>query len=118
MTQQDEGLRIRIENLEKRLDAIEVKYDKVDEKTNKIFTELAKIGEILKVLNVNVEKIGESSIDKIRVEKLEQKVSSLEYELQEKTTKHQAEKWEKAKWIVISSIMTAVIGFIIGMILK
>lgn len=95
-------------------DRLEKRIEKIEEKQIDILTEIATFKPILEALNENVKKIGENSADKARMQRLEDKVSQLETELEEKTTKKDADIWNKVKWVIISGIITAILGYIIG----
>ena len=95
-------------------DRLEKRIEKIEEKQIDILTEIATFKPILEALNENVKKIGENSVDKARMQRLEDKVLELETELEENTIKKDAEKWNKAIWIIISAIITIAIGYFIG----
>lgn len=95
-------------------DRLEKRIEKIEEKQIDILTEIATFKPILEALNENVKKIGDNTVDKARVQRLEDKVTELQTELEEKTTKKDADKWNKAVWIIISAIITAAIGYFIG----
>ena len=63
-------------------DRLEKRIEKLEDKQTMMLQELATFKPILQSLNENVKKIGENSIEKTRVEKLENKVEQLENELQ------------------------------------
>lgn len=95
-------------------DRLEKRIEKIEEKQIDILTEIATFKPILEALNENVKKIGDNSVDKARVQRLEDKLTDLQTELEEKTTKKDADKWNKAVWIIISAIITTAIGYFIG----
>ena len=95
-------------------DRLEKRIEKIEEKQIDILTEIATFKPILETLNENVKKIGDNSVDKTRVQRLEDKLTELQTELEEKTTKKDADKWNKAVWIIISAIITTAIGYFIG----
>ena len=95
-------------------DRLEKRIEKIEEKQIDILTEIATFKPILEALNENVKKIGDNSVDKTRVQRLEDKLTELQTELEEKTTKKDADKWNKAVWIIISAIITTAIGYFIG----
>ena len=95
-------------------DRLEKRIEKIEEKQIDILTEIATFKPILEALNENVKKIGDNTVDKARVQRLEDKVTELQTELEEKTTKKDADKWNKAVWIIISAIITTAIGYFIG----
>lgn len=55
-------------------DRLEKRIEKLEDKQTMMLQELATFKPILQALNENVKKIGENSIEKSRVEKLENKV--------------------------------------------
>lgn len=73
-------------------DRLEKRIEKLEDKQTMILQELATFKPILQALNENVKKIGENSIEKSRVEKLENKVEQLENELQNETSKKKGNK--------------------------
>lgn len=95
-------------------DRLEKRIEKIEEKQIDILTEIATFKPILETLNENVKKIGDNSVDKARVQRLEDKLTELQTELEEKTTKKDADKWNKAVWIIISAVITTAIGYFIG----
>lgn len=95
-------------------DRLEKRIEKIEEKQINILQEISAFKPILETLNENVKKIGENSVDKERMQKLENKVEELQTELEEKTTKKDADIWNKVKWVIISGIITAILGYIIG----
>lgn len=95
-------------------DRLEKRIEKIEEKQIDILTEIATFKPILEALNENVKKIGDNSVDKARVQRLEDKLTELQTELEEKTTKKDADKWNKAVWIIISAVITTAIGYFIG----
>ncbi len=95
-------------------DRLEKRIEKIEEKQIDILTEIATFKPILEALNENVKKIGDNTVDKARVQRLEDKLTELQTELEEKTTKKDADKWNKAVWIIISAIITTAIGYFIG----
>ena len=95
-------------------DRLEKRIEKIEEKQIDILTEIATFKPILETLNENVKKIGDNSVDKARVQRLEDKLTELQTELEEKTTKKDADKWNKAVWIIISAVITIAIGYFIG----
>ena len=95
----------QIEKLEKRVDKIE---------ENNILEQIAGFKPILQALNENVKKISENSIEKARVEKLENKVEQLENELQNETSKKEAKLFEE----IIKYIILAIVGVAVGYFIK
>lgn len=95
-------------------DRLEKRIEKIEEKQIDILTEIATFKPILEALNENVKKIGENSVDKARMQRLEDKVSQLQTELEENTTKKDADKWNKAVWVIISGLLTAFVAYLIG----
>ena len=95
-------------------DRLEKRIEKIEEKQIDILTEIATFKPILETLNENVKKIGDNSVDKARVQRLEDKLTELQTELEEKTTKKDADKWNKADWIIIRAVITTAIGYFIG----
>lgn len=95
------------DNLEKRI-------EKLEDKQTLILQELAAFKPILEALNENVKKISENSIEKSRVEKLENKVEQLENELQNETSKKKAKLLEE----IIKYIILAIVGVAIGYFIK
>lgn len=108
MTEYDNKI---ISNLEKRV-------EKIEDKQNLMLQEIASFAPILKELSKNVEKIGQNTIDKKRIEDLEKKVENLSQNLQEKTTGKDAEKWNMAVRSIISVLISTILGFVIGIITK
>lgn len=95
-------------------DRLEKRIEKIEEKQIDILTEIATFKPILEALNENVKKIGDNSVDKARMQRLEDKVSQLQTELEENTTKKDADKWNKAIWVIISGVLTAFVAYLIG----
>lgn len=95
-------------------DRLEKRIEKIEEKQIDILTEIATFKPILEALNENVKKIGDNSVDKARMQRLEDKVSQLQTELEENTTKKDADKWNKAVWVIISGLLTAFVAYLIG----
>ena len=57
-----------------------------------------------------IDTIGENTVDRSRVIAIEEKLK----ELEDATIKQDAEKWNRATWLIISGIITAIIGYLIG----
>ena len=95
-------------------DRLEKRIEKLEDKQTMMLQELATFKPILQALNENVKKIGENSIEKSRVEKLENKVEQLENELQNETSKKKAKLLEE----IIKYIILAIIGIAIGYFIK
>lgn len=95
-------------------DRLEKRIEKLEDKQTIMLQELATFKPILEALNENVKKIGENSIEKSRVEKLENKVEQLENELQNETSKKKAKLLEE----IIKYIILAIIGVAIGYFIK
>ena len=95
-------------------DKLEKRIEKLEDKQTLILQELAAFKPILEALNENVKKISENSIEKSRVEKLENKVEQLENELQSETSKKKAKLLEE----IIKYIILAIIGVALGYIIK
>ena len=95
-------------------DKLEKRIEKLEDKQTLILQELAAFKPILEALNENVKKISENSIEKSRVEKLENKVEQLENELQNETSKKKAKLLEE----IIKYIILAIIGVALGYFIK
>ena len=95
-------------------DKLEKRIEKLEDKQTLILQELAAFKPILEALNENVKKISENSIEKSRVEKLENKVEQLENELQNETSKKKAKLFEE----IIKYIILAIIGVALGYFIK
>lgn len=95
-------------------DRLEKRIEKLEDKQTIMLQELATFKPILEALNENVQKISENSIEKTRVEKLENKVEQLENELQNETSKKEAKLLEE----IIKYIILAIIGVAIGYFIK
>lgn len=95
-------------------DRLEKRIEKLEDKQTMMLQELATFKPILQALNENVKKIGENSIEKTRVEKLENKVEQLENELQNETSKKKAKLLEE----IIKYIILAIVGVAIGYFIK
>lgn len=95
-------------------DRLEKRIEKLEDKQTMMLQELATFKPILQSLNENVKKIGENSIEKTRVEKLENKVEQLENELQNETSKKKAKLFEE----IIKYIILAIIGVAVGYFIK
>ena len=95
-------------------DKLEKRIEKLEDKQELILQELATFKPILEALNENVKKISENSIEKSRVEKLENKVEQLENELQNETSKKKAKLLEE----IIKYIILAIVGVAIGYFIK
>ena len=95
-------------------DKLEKRIEKLEDKQTLILQELAAFKPILEALNENVKKISENSIEKSRVEKLENKVEQLENELQSETSKKKAKLLEE----IIKYIILAIIGVALGYFIK
>lgn len=95
-------------------DRLEKRIEKLEDKQTMMLQELATFKPILQALNENVKKIGENSIEKTRVEKLENKVEQLENELQNETSKKKAKLLEE----IIKYIILAIIGIAVGYFIK
>lgn len=101
----------QIEKLEKRV-------DKIEDKVNNILEQIAGFKPILEMMNKNIEKISSSTIDKERIITLENKVESLQEEVDKRTTGQEIEEFRKIKWTILSCIITALVTFLISTILK
>lgn len=101
----------QIEKLEKRV-------DKIEDKVNNILEQIAGFKPILEMMNKNIEKISSSTIDKERIITLENKVESLQEEVDKRTTGQEIEEFRKIKWTILSCIITAIVTFLISTILK
>ena len=95
-------------------DKLEKRIEKLEDKQTLILQELAAFKPILEALNENVKKISENSIEKSRVEKLENKVEQLENELQNETSRKKAKLFEE----IIKYIILAIIGVALGYFIK
>lgn len=95
-------------------DRLEKRIEKLEDKQTMMLQELATFKPILQALNENVKKIGENSIEKSRVEKLENKVEQLENELQNETSKKKAKLLEE----IIKYIILAIVGVAVGYFIK
>ena len=95
-------------------DKLEKRIEKLEDKQTLILQELAAFKPILETLNENVKKISENSIEKSRVEKLENKVEQLENELQNETSRKKAKLFEE----IIKYIILAIVGVAIGYFIK
>ena len=95
-------------------DKLEKRIEKLEDKQTLILQELAAFKPILEALNENVKKISENSIEKSRVEKLENKVEQLENDLQNETSKKKAKLFEE----IIKYIILAIVGVAIGYFIK
>ena len=96
-----------VEKLEKRI-------EKVEDRVTLILQEIATFKPILETMNNNIKKISDNSIDKERVEKLEDKVESLENELNQETIEKKAKLLEE----IIKYIILAILGVVIGHYIK
>lgn len=101
----------QIEKLEKRV-------DKIEDKVNNILEQIAGFKPILEMMNKNIEKISSSTIEKERIITLENKVESLQEEVDKRTTGQEIEEFRKIKWTILSCIITALVTFLISTILK
>ena len=95
-------------------DKLEKRIEKLEDKQTLILQELAAFKPILEALNENVKKISENSIEKSRVEKLENKVEQLENDLQNETSKKKAKLFEE----IIKYIILAIVGVAVGYFIK
>ena len=91
-------------------DKLEKRIEKIEDKQISILQEISTFKPILETLNENVKKIGENTVDRFRVEAIEKKL----VELEDATIKRDADKWNKSTWLIISGIITAILGYIIG----
>ena len=91
-------------------DKLEKRIEKIEEKQISILQEIATFRPILEALNENVKKIGENTVDRSRVIAIEEKLK----ELEDATIKKDADRWNKSIWLVISGIITAILGYVIG----
>lgn len=99
---------------EQRIDRLEQRQDKLEEKVNTILQEISSFKPILNEINKNMEKLSNNTIEKERVEKLENKVSDLEKELQEETINKKAKLLEE----IIKYIILALVGVALGYFIK
>lgn len=98
---------------EKRLDKLEERQDKLEDKVNIILQEISSFKPILSEINKNIEKLSENSIDKDRVVKLENKVETLEKELQDETVKKKAKILEEVFKYILLALVGAALGYFI-----
>ena len=91
-------------------DKLEKRIEKIEDKQVSILQEISAFKPILETLNENVKKIGENTVDRFRVEAIEKKL----VELEDATIKRDADRWNKSTWLIISGIITAVLGYLIG----
>ena len=91
-------------------DKLEKRIEKIEDKQISILQEISTFKPILETLNENVKKIGENTVDRYRVEAIEKKL----VELEDATIKKDADKWNKSTWLIISGIITAILGYLIG----
>lgn len=98
---------------EQRIDRLEQRQDKLEEKVNTILQEISSFKPILNEINKNIEKLSNNTIEKERVEKLENKVSELEKELQDETINKKAKLLEEIIKYIILALVGAVIGYFI-----
>jgi chromosome segregation ATPase len=138
-----EGLELKVKEHERRITKLENHRETDYEKINSINTELATIVVELKNVtrsiedmtnnmreainqNNDMQKIEHDNINS-RISTLETNVTelndkfglkqaSLEKELSNQTIGKNSEKWEKAKWIVVSVIITAIVSYAIAKI--
>lgn len=85
---------------------LEARVEKIEQRQSDILQEIAGFKPLLETLNKNVEKLGENQVDKERICKLENEVDELK--------KKDADKWNKAVWVVISGLLTAFVAYLIG----
>lgn len=87
-------------------DKLEARVERIEQQQLDILQEIAGFKPLLETLNKNVEKLGENQVDKERICKLENEVEELKSK--------DAEKWNKAVWVVISGLLTAFVAYLIG----
>ena len=87
-------------------DKLEARVEKIEQRQSDILQEISAFKPILETLNKNVEKLGENQVDKERICKLENEVEELKNK--------DADKWNKAVWVVISGLLTAFVAYLIG----
>ena len=87
-------------------DKLEARVERIEQQQLDILQEIAGFKPLLETLNKNVEKLGENQVDKERICKLENEVDELK--------KKDADKWNKAVWVVISGLLTAFVAYLIG----
>lgn len=87
-------------------DKLEARVERIEQQQLDILQEIAGFKPLLETLNKNVEKLGENQVDKERICKLENEVEELKNK--------DAEKWNKAVWVVISGLLTAFVAYLIG----
>ena len=97
-------------DIEKRIDKLENRQDRLDDKINSILQEISSFKPILQQIDKSINKLSENSIDKERVEKIENKVDSLEEKIQEETINKKAKLLEE----IIKYVIITLIGFGLG----
>lgn len=71
--------------------------------------------EEMKSFNSRIEEL-EKTIEELN-EKLDENTKNLEKEITNQTIGKNSEKWEKAKWIIVSGVISAIVGFIVSRLL-
>lgn len=100
-------------DIEKRLEKIEERQDKMDDKQTEILQEISSFKPILQQIDKSINKLSENSIEKERVEKLEDKVFALEKNLQEETVNKKAKLLEEIFKYVILALLGGMLGYFI-----
>lgn len=125
---------ITLENLERRVEKLEKQqendYHEITENNKQlalIVNDLKNITKLMENISSGWEKAISNSEEKHELEKqeltnrilrLETSVNSLNDKVDKRTIGKESELWDKAKWIVISSIITGVMTLIVSNLLK
>lgn len=100
-----ETLKSRVNDIDKRFD---VKIEVIIEQLKNISNS---IKNLTKTSNEAIQKNNESLSSEISNMKI--KISQLDKKIEEETIIKSSQKWEKAKWIIVSTVLTGIITFFI-----
>jgi predicted RNase H-like nuclease (RuvC/YqgF family) len=100
-------------NTEKRIEKLENRQDKIEDRVNGILQEISSFKPILEQIKESIDKLSKNSIDKDRVERIENKVDSLEKEMQEETIGKKAKLLEEIIKYVIMALLGTALGYFI-----
>ena len=126
--------KITLENLERRIEKLEKQqendYHEITENNKQlalIVNDLKNITKLMENISTGWEKAISNSEEKHEIEKqeltnrilrLETSVNNLNDKVDKRTIGKASELWDKAKWIVVSSIITGVMTLIVSNLLK
>lgn len=109
--------------MEERLKTIESRLNKLEEDFHSVDKSSALLEQKLDSIIISIDNLTKAIKDnqveqKEKIEKLERKVEQLEQEINEKTTGKDAANWQKVIGLIITGIVSALVGAFVALFNK